>query len=163
MEDHITSIRYNAGKLDALKRAFVFFFLLAVMLYSWYQTGFSWNKQNLFFVAFSFFILLVLGIGMTGYKKNRTRSLSVTSWKYRLYKNTNATIYLIVRGIITTLIFVVLFAVMQIKSNGIDAVMEKTKSFYLIIPVFILIAGAYHLMIMLYIIRTGTPESDNQN
>jgi len=41
-----------------------------------------------------------------------------------------------------------------------DAVMQKADVLYLALPVFIIFAGAYHLLIMLYIVRTGTPVHD---
>jgi len=43
-----------------------------------------------------------------------------------------------------------------------DAVMQKADVLYLALPVFIILAGAYYLLIMLYIVRTGTPVHDMQ-
>ncbi len=46
MENRITSIRYNAGKLEAIKRAVTFIFLLAIMLYALIEKGLT-NKHRI--------------------------------------------------------------------------------------------------------------------
>ena len=161
MEDRITSIKYNAGKLEAIKRAITFVLLSGVMLYAFIKKGMTLNKENYFMIAFFLFFLFILAVGMAGYKKERFRVLSASNWKYRLYKNTNAFVYLFVRGIITAFIFTALFAVFQIRSNGIDTVLQKIDVFAVNFPIFMVVAGTYHLLIMLYIVRTGTAVHDN--
>ena len=113
-------------------------------------------------LAFFLFFLFVLAVGMYGYKKEKIRVLSASNWRYRLYKNTNAFVYLVVRGTITSFVFTTLFVLMQMRSNGIDAVLQKIDVLAISFPVFIVVAGAYHLLIMLYIVRTGTFVYDMQ-
>ncbi len=160
MEDRIIAIRYNAEKLETIKRAINFILLLSVMIYALFQNGFKLNKENSFMLAFFGFLFFVLAVGLAGYKKEKFRNLSTSGWKYRLYKNTNAFVYFIVRGIITSLIFTVLFFLFQLRSSDYDAVMQKINIFVTGFFVFVLIAGAYHLLTMIFIVRTGTPIKD---
>jgi len=161
MKNHVTLIQYNASNLEAIKRAVMFVFLSGIMFYALFRSGFRWSKENTFMLVFILFLLFTMGIGMLGYKKERTRSLSISNWRYRLYKNTNPVVYLLVRGTITTLIFIALFAAFQIKSQGIDAVIQKINVLYTGLPVLIILAGSYHLLIMMFIVRTGTAVNEN--
>ncbi len=162
MEKRITSISYNAAKLESTKRIITFVFLLFVMVYSIIKGNLQWSKDNMFLFAFFAFTIFVLAVSMAGYKKERIKVLSASSWKYRLYNKTNDITYLLVRGVLTALIFTLLFALLLLKRGKLDSVIEKSDVLLYSFPVLALAAGVYHILIIRYIFRTGTPVYDNQ-
>jgi hypothetical protein len=162
MEKRVTSIEYNAGKLESTKRIITFLFLLAVMVYSIIKGHLQWNRDNMFIFAFFGFTIFVLAISMAGYKKERNRALSASNWKYRLYKKTNDITYFLIRGVLTALIFTALFTVLLLKRDSLDSVLQKSEVFLYSFPILALAAGVYHILIIRYIFRTGTPVYDNQ-
>ena len=162
MEKRITSIKYNAAKLESTKRIITFTFLLFVMVYLIIKGNLQWNKDNIFFFSFVAFLIFTITVGIAGYKKERIKVLSASNWKYRLYKKTNDITYLLVRGVLTALIFTLLFALLLLKRSKLDSVLEKSDVLLYSFPVLALAAGVYHILIIRYIFHTGTPVYDNQ-
>lgn len=161
MDKQITSIRYNAGKLESTKRILTFTFLLAVMIYSFIKGNLQWNKDSFFIIAFFGFSAFILTVSIAGYNKERIRTLSTSNWKYRLYKKTNDVAYLIIRGVITAFLFTALFTALLIRKNGLEAILQKGDLFLYSFPILTLVAGLYHMVIIKYIFRNGTPVFNN--
>ena len=160
MEKRITSIKYNAGKLESTKRIVTFAFFIAVMVYSVIKGNLRWDKDSLFFYAFFGFSVFIVAVSMAGYKKERIRILSASSWKYRLYKRTNAVVYFLTRGMITSLIFTGLFALMLVRNKDFDVMMNNLGTLAISFIALMIISGTYHLLIMTYILKKGRPVYD---
>ena len=161
MEKHITSIQYNAGKIESTKRIVTFIFLLAVMTYSVIKGHLQWNKDSIFILAFFGFSIFILAVSMAGYKKERIRTLSASNWKYRLYKRKGVVAYFLVRGVITSLLAITLFSLLMLRKDALSVLSQKSNIFLYSFLVLTLVAGVYHTLIIRYIFRNGTPVFDN--
>ena len=160
MKDQIKTFRYNAGKVDAVKRAVTFGLLTLVMAFSFFKGGLVWDKNKAFIIAFFLFAFLIIMVSIAGYKKEKMRLLS--PWKYRLYNNFNDIGYFIIRGALSAFLFTGLFAILTFKNMGIEGITQKWNfyiiSFFGSIPLF----GFYHLLVIRYIIRTGTSVNNEK-
>jgi hypothetical protein len=154
MKDQIKTFRYNAGKVDAVKRAVTFGLLTLVMAYSFFKGGLVWDKNKVFIIAFFLFAFFIIMVSIAGCKKEKMRLL--TPWKYRLYNNFNSIGYFTIRGALSALLFTGLFALLTFKNMGIEGITQKGNffiiAFFGLMPLF----GLYHLLVIRYIIRTGT-------